>query len=101
MSARRDKLERKDKRAKPPQESAGGSGDMSMRKDEPKNRGKRALRRRKWSFLFALCVLAVLVWLGGELLIGLVFNLGLTASRVWAGLVLVATFAFSFWKCPR
>lgn len=82
-------------------ETGSGQKNKSGRQDMPKNQDKRALRRRKWSFLFALCVLAVLLWLGGELLIGLVFNLGLTASRIWAVLVLAATFAFSVWKCPR
>ncbi len=62
---------------------------------------KRALRKRKWKFLFALCVIAMLFWIGGEILFGLVLDLGLTISRIWAIVVIIGTCAFSLWKCPR
>ena len=42
----------------------------------------------------------VLVWRGnglGECLIGLVWNLGMTASRIWLIVVILATCAVSVW----
>ena len=68
---------------------------------EAKKKQKREFRKRKWKFLFALCVIAALLWVGGEILLGLVLDLGLTVSRIWAILVIVGTCAFSLWKCPR
>lgn len=59
------------------------------------------MKKRKFLFLLALCVLAAILWIGGELLIGLVLNLGMTASRIWAIAVIVLTCVFSLWKCPR
>ena len=59
------------------------------------------MKARKWKFILALCVIAAVVWIVGEVLIGLVWDLGLTASRIWAIVVVVATCAFSVWKCPR
>ena len=38
---------------------------------------------------------------GGEILLGLVLDLGLTVSRIWAIAIIVLTCAFSLWKCPR
>ena len=35
------------------------------------------------------------------ILLGLVLDLGLTVSRIWAIAVIVLTCAFSLWKCPR
>ena len=32
---------------------------------------------------------------------GLVLDLGLTVSRIWAIAIIVLTCAFSLWKCPR
>ena len=52
-------------------------------------------------FIVALCSAAVAVWIGGEILLGLVLDLGLTVSRIWAIAVIVLTCAFSLWKCPR
>ena len=47
--------------------------------------------RLKW--IVPLCLLAVL----GECLIGLVWNLGMTASRIWLIVVILATCAVSVW----
>ena len=47
--------------------------------------------RLKW--IVPLCLLAVLVLVLGECLIGLVWNLGMTASRIWLIVVILATCA--------
>ncbi|MEE0022248.1 hypothetical protein [Ruminococcus sp.] len=52
-------------------------------------------------FIVALCVVAAVLWIGGEILLGLVLNLGMTVSRIWAIAIIVLTCAFSVWKCPR
>jgi hypothetical protein len=67
---------------------------------EEKKRKRQQLVRR-WKFLIALCIVAVIVWILGEILFGLVLNLGMTVSRIWAIAVIVMTCGFSIWKCPR
>ena len=57
------------------------------------------MKKRQMKFILALCSAAVAV--GGEILLGLVLDLGLTVSRIWAIAVIVLTCAFSLWKCPR
>lgn len=57
--------------------------------------------KRRLLFLLGLCSIAAILWIGGEILIGLVLNWGMTASRIWAVLVIVLTCGFSMWKCPR
>ena len=59
------------------------------------------MKKRHMKFILALCSAAVAVWIGGEILLGLVLDLGLTVSRIWAIAVIVLTCAFSLWKCPR
>ncbi len=59
------------------------------------------MKKRQFKFILALCVIAAILWIGGEMLIGLVLNWGMTASRIWAILIIVLTCAFSLWKCPR
>ncbi len=59
------------------------------------------MKKRQIQFILALCVVAMLVWICGEVLFGFVFNFGMTVSRVWAIFVIVGTCAFSLWKCPR
>ena len=59
------------------------------------------MKKRQRKFILALCSSAVAVWIGGEILLGLVLDLGLTVSRIWAIAVIVLTCAFSLWKCPR
>ena len=59
------------------------------------------MKKRQMKFILALCSAAVAVWIGGEILLGLVLDLGLTVSRIWAIAVIVLTCAFSLWKCPR
>lgn len=59
------------------------------------------MKKRQFKFIVALCVIAVVLWILGEVLIGLVLDLGMTASRIWAIVVVVGTCAFSLWKCPR
>lgn len=66
-----------------------------------KKKQKREFQKRKWKFLIALCVLVAFLWISGEILFGLVLDLGLTVSRIWAIVVIVGTCAFSLWKCPR
>ena len=53
------------------------------------------MRKRQIKFILALCTAAVVLWVGGEIL------LGLTVSRIWAIAIIVLTCAFSLWKCPR
>lgn len=57
--------------------------------------------KRRLLFLLGLCSIAAILWIGGEILIGLVLNWGMTASRIWAALIIVLTCGFSMWKCPR
>lgn len=52
-------------------------------------------KRLKW--IVPLCLLAVLVLILGECLIGFVWNLGMTASRIWLIFIIVATCAVSVW----
>ncbi|MCD8220170.1 MAG: hypothetical protein LUC50_07625 [Ruminococcus sp.] len=59
------------------------------------------MRKRQFKFIVALCVIAVILWIGGEILLGLVLDLGLTVSRIWAIVIIVGTCAFSLWKYPR
>ena len=59
------------------------------------------MKKRQMKFILVLCSAAVAVWIGGEILLGLVLDLGLTVSRIWAIAVIVLTCAFSLWKCPR
>ena len=59
------------------------------------------MRKRQLKFIVALCTLAVVIWIAGEIVLGLVLNLGMTVSRIWAIAVIVLTCAFSLWKCPR
>ena len=61
------------------------------------------MKKRQMKFILALCSAAVAVWISslGEILLGLVLDLGLTVSRIWAIAVIVLTCAFSLWKCPR
>ena len=59
------------------------------------------MKKRQLKFIVALCVVAVLLWIGGEILLGLVLNLGMTVSRIWAIAIVVLTCALSLWKCPR
>ena len=47
------------------------------------------MRKRQIKFILALCTA------------GLVLDLGLTVSRIWAIAIIVLTCAFSLWKCPR
>ena len=55
------------------------------------------MRKRQIKFILALCTAAVVLWVGGEI----VLDLGLTVSRIWAIAIIVLTCAFSLWKCPR
>lgn len=59
------------------------------------------MKGRQLKFIVALCVVAAVLWIGGEILLGLVLNLGMTVSRLWAIAIIVLTCAFSVWKCPR
>ena len=59
------------------------------------------MKGRQLKFIVALCVVAAVLWIGGEILLGLVLDLGLTVSRIWAIAIIVLTCAFSVWKCPR
>ena len=59
------------------------------------------MKKRQIKFILALCTIAVSLWIGGEILLGLVLNLGMTVSRIWAIAIIVLTCAFSLWKCPR
>ena len=59
------------------------------------------MKGRQLKFIVALCVVAAVLWIGGEILLGLVLNLGRTVSRIWAIAIIVLTCAFSVWKCPR
>ncbi len=59
------------------------------------------MKKRQIKFIAALCVVAVIIWIVGEILIGLVWDLGLTVSRIWAIIMIIVTCAFSLWKCPR
>ena len=59
------------------------------------------MRKRQIKFILALCTAAVVLWVGGEILLGQVLDLGLTVSRIWAIAIIVLTCAFSLWKCPR
>lgn len=52
-------------------------------------------KRLKW--IVPLCLLAVLVLILGECLIGLVWNLGMTVSRIWLIFVIIVTCAVSVW----
>ena len=59
------------------------------------------MKGRQLKFIVALCVVAAVLWIGGEILLGLVLNLGMTVSRIWAIAIIVLTCAFSVWKCSR
>ncbi|MBO5226591.1 MAG: hypothetical protein J6B17_00730 [Ruminococcus sp.] len=57
--------------------------------------------KRQFKFIICLCLIAVLVWILGEVLIGLVLEWHGIVSWIWAGIMLVGTCVFSVWKCPR
>lgn len=57
--------------------------------------------KRQLLFIVSLCLIAVLVWMLGEVLIALVLDWSGVVSWIWAGLILVGTCVFSVWKCPR
>ena len=57
--------------------------------------------KRQFLFIISLCLIAVLVWMLGEVLIVLVLDWSGVVSWIWAGLILVGTCVFSVWKCPR
>lgn len=57
------------------------------------------MNKKQVYFTILLTVAAFAVWLCGELLIGFVFNLGGTASAVWAVIVVTATLALNIYKC--
>ncbi|MGN0592877.1 MAG: hypothetical protein ACI4JQ_06505 [Ruminococcus sp.] len=57
--------------------------------------------KRQLLFIVSLCLIAVLVWMLGEVLIVLVLDWSGVVSWIWAGLILVGTCVFSVWKCPR
>ena len=57
--------------------------------------------KRQLLFIVSLCLIAVLVWMLGEVLIVLVLDWSGVVSCIWAGLILVGTCVFSVWKCPR
>lgn len=58
------------------------------------------MKKRQFTFIFALTFLSVIVWIIGEILIGQFINsFGLSVG--WAVFCLVACCAYSLWKCPR
>ncbi len=57
--------------------------------------------KRQFKFIVCLCLIAVLLWILGEVLIALVLDLSPIMSWIWAGIMLIGTCAFSVWKCPR
>ncbi|MDE6020125.1 MAG: hypothetical protein K2H01_03880 [Ruminococcus sp.] len=57
--------------------------------------------KRQFKFIICLCLIAVLIWIFGEILIALVLDLSSVLSWIWAMLMLAGTCAFSIWKCPR
>lgn len=59
------------------------------------------MKKRQFKFILALCAIAVVLWIAGEIVLGLVLDLGMTVSRIWAIAIIVLTCAFSLWKCPR
>lgn len=58
------------------------------------------MKKRAFRFILALTSLSVLIWIIGEVLIGIFIN-RYWVSVVWAVLCLVACCAYSLWKCPR
>ncbi len=58
------------------------------------------MKKRAFRFILALTSLSVLIWLIGEMLIGIFIN-RYWVSVVWAVLCLVGCCAYSLWKCPR
>ncbi|MBQ8825446.1 MAG: hypothetical protein IJZ64_09545 [Ruminococcus sp.] len=57
--------------------------------------------KRQLKFIIPVCIIAMLILIIGECLIGLVFDWGIVVSRIWLIVVIVLTCAFSVWKCPR
>lgn len=57
--------------------------------------------KRQFKFIVCLCLIAVFVWILGEVLIALVLDLSPIISWIWAGIMLIGTCTFSVWKCPR
>lgn len=58
------------------------------------------MKKRQFTFIFALTLLSVIIWIIGEILIGQFINsFGLSVG--WAVVCLVACCAYSLWKCPR
>ncbi|MDE5755186.1 MAG: hypothetical protein K2H89_11710 [Oscillospiraceae bacterium] len=58
------------------------------------------MKKRQFTFIFALTLLSVIVWITGEILIGQFINsFGLSVG--WAVFCLIACCAYSLWKCPR
>lgn len=58
------------------------------------------MKKRAFRFILALTSLSVLIWLIGEVLIGVFIN-RYWVSVVWAVLCLTACCGYSLWKCPR
>ena len=52
-------------------------------------------------FIVLLTIVAMLVWILGEILIVAVFNLGGKASVGWTVIMLVLTLILSSWRCCR
>lgn len=55
------------------------------------------MSKGQFGFIVVLCLIAVLVLILGECIIGLWLNLGMTASRIWLIFVVVATCTISVW----
>ncbi len=58
------------------------------------------MKIRAIKFILALTSLSVLIWIVGEILIGIFIN-NYYISLGWAIFCLVACLAYSAWKCPR
>lgn len=57
---------------------------------------------KKLRFIFLLTLVAVLIYLAGEVLLLFVFNNNSSAVSIgWLIAVLVVTVGISAWKCPR
>ncbi len=57
------------------------------------------MNKRAIKFILALAALTVLVWGSGELLIAAFIN-RYAVSVVWGVICLIASLAYSVWKCP-
>lgn len=56
------------------------------------------MSKKHLGFIVALTIIAMLLWIGGEVLIVAVFNLGGKASIWWTVFMVVATVVISVWK---